>query len=227
MDSVSIVLVGSFNPTIFQPMWFAANELIARADAENAEVSVIHPDITQFRARQMNFVVEHGRFFVTCETIHRNLVRDLVLSCFGQILVHTPIKMMGLNRELHFSCGSEAQRSKFGFEIAPLQPWGEWGKEIHDAYSTDKAHGGMMRVSMRQVPRLDKREGYLQTDIQPSGVLQRDGIHILVNDHFQFEPQEKHPALRAMETLEQIWEEDAEKAEKIISHIMQRATGKG
>ncbi len=57
MDTVSIVLVGSFNPAIFQPMWFAANELIGRADAENAEVAVVHPDITQFRARQMSFVV--------------------------------------------------------------------------------------------------------------------------------------------------------------------------
>ncbi len=135
--------------------------------------------------------------------------------------------MMGVNRELHFSCGSEAQRSKFGFEIAPTQPWGDWGKEIREAYAADKPHGGMMRVVMRQVPRLDKREGYLQTDIQPSVVLPNDGIFVLVNDHFQFQPHEKHPALRAVETLEQVLEEGAERAEKIISHVMLRATGKG
>jgi hypothetical protein len=226
-DTASVVLIGSFNPAIFQPMWFAAQEMLSREDAEAAEVSVIHNDLTQFRARQIRVTVEQNRFVVGCEYIHRNLVRDLVLSCFGRVLVHCPIQMMGINRELHFSCGSEPNRSAFGFAIAPLEPWGLWGAEIGKEIEDNKPHGGMMSLQMRQSPRPGDRIGYIQAEIQPSKLVRNNaGIFVRVNDHFEFEVDKEHPTQNAMEALESEWEGAAKKAEYILSDIMAHAAGK-
>jgi hypothetical protein len=49
LDTVSVVLLGAFNPAIFQPMWFAAQELLSREDAENANLKVIHNDLTKLK----------------------------------------------------------------------------------------------------------------------------------------------------------------------------------
>src|SRR4051812_28865922 len=105
-DDSSIVMVGALNPAIFQPMWFAVHGLIGQQDAENAEIGVIHNDLTQFRASNLRIQVEPQRFIISCETAHRPRLKDLVVECFGNLLPHTPISMFGLNRELHFSCGS-------------------------------------------------------------------------------------------------------------------------
>ena len=227
LDTISIVLIGAFNPAIFHPLWFAAQEMLSREDAEAAEVAVIHKDLTQFQARQVKISVEHQRFVATCAAIHRNIVRDLVLSCFGRVLVHTPLGLMGINRELHFNCGSERNRSAFGFAIAPLEPWGKWGEEIAKNVKEDKRRGGMMRIQIREEPRPDKFTGYVQVEVQPSALIRNmSGIWVQTNDHFQFENNEEHPAQEAMETLETVWESANAKAESIIEDIMLRATGK-
>jgi hypothetical protein len=50
-DLVSIVLVGNFNPAIFQPAWLAAKGLIRESEASAAVVEVIHPELAQYRER--------------------------------------------------------------------------------------------------------------------------------------------------------------------------------
>ena len=47
-DEAGIVIVGSFNPRIFQPFWLAKQNLISDEAAENAKITIIHPDITAF-----------------------------------------------------------------------------------------------------------------------------------------------------------------------------------
>jgi len=229
-DSSSIVLVGRFNPAIFQPMWFAANELLSTEDAENAIINVVHPEITQFATRQFRLSVESEKFIVVCETLYRNVLYDLVVACFRKFLVYTPIRLMGLNRDLHFSVGSEEQRSRYGFELAPLSAWGEWGKEIEETAKNANGgrHGGMMKVAMQQSPRPDELDGYIQTEIQPSTLIRGNaGIYVIINDHYVIDPDEERPASAAMDVLEASWEQSGAVAEKIINSIMLKALPKG
>lgn len=232
MDTVSVVLVGSFNPAIFQPLWFAAHEMLSIEDAEAAEFGLVHPEITQFSTRQFRITVEQTKFIATCEAIHRNVVRDLVISCFGRVLIHTPVVMLGLNRELHFSCGTEEQRSQFGLRLAPLEPWGQWGEEIRQSWANPAApigpggpaHGGMIRIQMREQPRPDGYSGWIQADIQPSQLIRAgSGIYISVNNHFNIQRDQAHPAQEAVETLERAWEVAMAKAEDIIAGVMTSA----
>jgi hypothetical protein len=135
--------------------------------------------------------------------------------------------MMGINRELHFNCGTEKKRSEFGFAIAPLAPWGKWGADIEKPFLEGKPHGGMMVIQMRQNPRPDGRPGYIQTEIQPSQFIKHEtGIFIRVNSHFEFEPDEEHPAQKAVETLDEAWEGAVAKHEEITSEVMLLASGK-
>ena len=49
-DNVSIVLLGAFNPKIFHPAWLAMHGLISPEQADDADVVIVHSDITQFTA---------------------------------------------------------------------------------------------------------------------------------------------------------------------------------
>jgi len=49
LASVSIVAIGSFNPAIFQPLWFSTNGLIRPEEAASATINLITNDVTAFR----------------------------------------------------------------------------------------------------------------------------------------------------------------------------------
>jgi hypothetical protein len=225
-DDSSIVLVGALNPAIFQPMWFAVYDLIGREEAENAEVGVVHNDITQFRASNLRIQVEPGRFMITCETAHRIRLKDLVAQCFGHLLPHTPIRMVGLNRELHYSCGSLEKRTAFGRRLAPREPWGEWGALIdQNATEHPDKQGGMTRLTMRNSPRQDDYDGYTQVDISGSGLLRdHSGIHVRVNDHFEVKAEpERQTAIAAVELIGEAWERSVRVGEEIFNSLMRES----
>lgn len=43
IDGSSIVVLGSFNPAIFHPLWFKINQLIRPEEADSAKLEVTHP----------------------------------------------------------------------------------------------------------------------------------------------------------------------------------------
>jgi hypothetical protein len=48
IEGVGIVLVGSFNPRIFQPAWFAAENLIREEEEQAAKIELIHRQVAIF-----------------------------------------------------------------------------------------------------------------------------------------------------------------------------------
>ena len=62
MDTVSVVVVGHFNPAIFTPAWFAWHELLPQRAATSAELNLAHPEITQFQSDWLNLQVTRDRF---------------------------------------------------------------------------------------------------------------------------------------------------------------------
>ncbi len=46
ISGASIVMVGSFNPAIFQPRWLGSQGIIRPEEAENAKISLIGPTIS-------------------------------------------------------------------------------------------------------------------------------------------------------------------------------------
>ena len=50
-DTSTIVLVGSLNPAIFHPAWFALNEIVGKEEINDAKIDVVHKEVSRFVVR--------------------------------------------------------------------------------------------------------------------------------------------------------------------------------
>lgn len=54
----SIVLLGDFNPAIFSPSWFAKYGIVSQSAADEAETTVIHPELAVMQIGSKSIKVE-------------------------------------------------------------------------------------------------------------------------------------------------------------------------
>jgi hypothetical protein len=224
VDHSVIVLVGRFNPAIFQPAWFALHKMLGEKEAETAKIQAILGEVSQFRVDQFEVLVLPERFSITSLDAHPEHIRDLVISCFGQSLPHTPVRAMGINRVVHFDTGAFEVRDRIGSRLAPKDAWGSWGREIEAARGEPpEARGGLISIVMRQSLRPDGHKGYLQAKVEPSArVANNTGIFVDVNDHFEFSTPELGvpDASSAVAVLEGNWEASLQRSAMIIDQMM-------
>ena len=170
-QSVSVVLRGNFNPAIFQPSWFALQNLIRLSEAEAARVEIIHPDATVFTAEWLVVNVTGDRFHAsTTQEAYYETLRDLVMGVFD-LLRHTPLRVMGLNRDFHYRTSSKEAWHSLGHRLAPI---GDWESVLRKL--------GMLNVTM-QGERPDNLDGYIQVKVEPSKLVEH-GVYVAVNDHY-------------------------------------------
>jgi hypothetical protein len=219
ISGVSIVLVGSFNPPIFHPEWFSKHSLISEKEREAAAVAIIHREIAMFRMEWLSINVKPDRF--VAETQEGPFIRlsDFVVKTFKDLLHHTPIRMMGINRQVHFSVENEAVRNRIGKMLAPHGPWGEWGENIEG--KSPKERGGMTSLSMLQKDLDDRKCGYIKAKVEPSTKIGDFGIYMEVNDHYEVGGTAQNQDCEEMMTiLEQQFDKSLKRSEWIIDQIM-------
>ena len=61
VEGHNIVIIGSFNPQIFQPAWFANEGLVRKGEAETAKIDIIHNRIVSFSAEFFRLEVTSDR----------------------------------------------------------------------------------------------------------------------------------------------------------------------
>jgi len=210
ISACNIVILGDFNPKIFTPDWLYMQSIISAQEKEACEIEVIHSEVSKFRCDWFLLEVTKDRFFI--ETLEAPFVRilDLVGSIFGEFLIHTPIRMFGINRHMHFSM-NRSNMIALGKDLAPSKPWGEWGKEI----DADEKNG-MRSLAMEQNVLDDRDKGYVRTTVQPSGRL--EGVYISVNDHYELINQEATP--EGIQFLTSRFEESVSKSEWIAEQVL-------
>src|SRR4051812_24303989 len=146
LTQLSLVLVGNFNPPIFQPSWLARHKIITDRAAESASVSVIHPDVTIFSVdTDFALHVERERFVISSTFAPWVRISDFMGTVFGDLLPHTPVSKLGINLGVHFDAGSQEKRNEIGERLAPPGPWGEWGKLV--ASGEGRTRGGMQSLT--------------------------------------------------------------------------------
>ena len=206
---VSIVLRGSFNPQIFQPAWFACEELIRKEEAETAKIQIIHPKIVKFDLEWLQLTVDENLFVATtAKESALDWLRDLILGTF-RILNHTPAHVMGLNMDMHFKMPSSEEWHAVGHRLAPKEPW--------DGI-LDKP--GMRTLIMEGV-RPDSFKGYIRMRVEPS-VRVPQGVFIQVNDHYEIEDQKtSHGCEEILSILHTSWEASLERSRKKIFSLME------
>jgi hypothetical protein len=193
IEGMSIVLLGSFNPTIFQPAWFASEELIARDLADAADVGIVHRQMVNFTAGWFQISVTEDRFSVTSLTAPSDdLVRDLVLGTF-RLLRYTPITAMGLNKDVHYKIESEEAWHAIGHKLAPPSNW--------DSVLKDPG----LRSLLIEGARDDELTGYVRVKVEPS-VRVHPGLYVGVNDHYEItDPAPAEGASRILKILDEQW----------------------
>ena len=221
ITGASLVMLGNFNPSIFTPAWFGWHDLLPDRAVDVAELKIAQPQITAFRADWLELQIVPERFYIS--TIQPPFVRlqDLGVRVFREKLSHTPVHSMGINRQVHFLVKSTDQRDRIGRQLAPVEPWGDWGKGLQP----DGCHGGMTSLTMTQV-NIEGRSpgGLLNVTVQPSnrvGLKDNTGVFVEVNDHYTVEDRKSQNATSdILDLLEEVFEDSLLRAEQIIDQLM-------
>jgi hypothetical protein len=204
---LSLILVGDFNPAIFQPSWFSSEELMTEEEAKNASIQIVHPDVTSFSLPWLSLTVERERFQLVCAA-QPYFERVVGLACqVFDLLRHTPIRTMGINNEAHFRASSTDTWHEIGHKLAPKEFW----KEFFPA-------PGMQSLTIRQVPRTDHEKGHVQVTVEPSARV-TPGVYVRLNDHFEAAGEGVLGASKAIELLREKWAVSTAFAEKVLSRI--------
>lgn len=218
--SVSIVLVGNFNPAIFTPAWFVLQGLLPEKTIDTVETNIVHAHVTQFNTDWLSLNVTSDQFQI--ETLQAPVVRlrDLAIRVFKEQLPHTPLTALGINRHVHFPVHNIDERNRLGRLLAPVGPWGDWGKTLEP----DGSLGGMTSLTMTQVNPVGRPVGgMINVKVEPSNLIGqgRIGVYVGVNDHFAVETVDS-PATteEIVNMIEMNFDHSLHWADQIIDHIM-------
>lgn len=186
IEGCSVVALGSFNPAIFHPQWFARNELLSVEEADGATVNVVSKDVSTFSTEWLKLQVEDGRFLIGTTDISKTYVlRDLVISTF-RVLEHTPVRAVGLNYDVHNPLPSQEERDKIGDYYAPKQGWGR---------GVDSPKLAAMSI---RGTRKDCDAAYVQVRMEPSP-RSTNGVLLLVNQHYDLAEYQMDRFIRILE----------------------------
>ena len=220
ISGVSIVFLGQFNPPIFTPAWFGWQGLLPEGVAKEADLQVAQTQITAFRADWLEFQVVPERCTISSAQSPFVRLQDLAVRIFRENLPHTQLRAMGINRQIHFAVDKASERDRIGRQLAPTEPWGEWGRQL----GSDGRHGGMTSLTMTQV-NLEGRspKDQLNVNVQPSKRIGLDGtgVYVEVNDHYATEnPGNRTATVEIIGLLETSFEDSLHRSEIIVDHIM-------
>ncbi|WP_341918934.1 hypothetical protein [Hydrocarboniphaga effusa] len=221
ITSVSIVLLGQFNPAIFTPAWFSRYDILPATEADSASSVFVHSEVTQFSVERADVYVDMQKFMVSSKRAPWIQLHDVVLKTFGEYLVHTPIHQMGINKYVHFEAGSIAARDAVGEALAPQAPWASLDA-VTNGMTTPGSKGllSLRRLVAQGLP--DRPRGNVNARVEPSAELKSGtGIFVEVNDHFEVvDRSEVSGASSVMELLQGVFEHSLERSDAVIDSVM-------
>lgn len=210
-ETVSLVLMGQLNPAIFQPAWLAANNLVRQEEADNANIEVIHSELTRVSMDWLVLQVQRNRFEAsTSQTAYYEPLRDLVIGIFS-LLSHTPLVALGINRIFEVEL-SQKQSEQLGEKLVRSDTW-------NNILASPTIH----TLSMVQSKSNEMYPGVVRVIVQNSPNLQQmgtTGIKFNINDHYDLakdDIQKSHQMLQ--EILASKWEQSIETSLHIASNI--------
>lgn len=205
IEGATVVLLGDFNPKIFQPAWLVAQGLIRKEEGDAADIRVIHHDLTDFTAGWVGVQVLPERFSASCtDAAHLKPLCDLVEGIFT-LLEHTPVKAMGIDRQMHYRMASEEKYRTFGDMLAPKPVWQPVIREP-----------GLLSLTM-QGSRANKPSKFFRFKVETSVRIRPHGVYFDSNEHY--EP-EQPSAASFVELLRNEALDSLEYARSVAEHLL-------
>jgi hypothetical protein len=212
IDGSIIVLRGSFNPKIVQPAWLARQGLIREEEAEAATIQVMTHDVAIVNFEWLEINITEDRFSAVCKDPARHLpLRDLVASIF-ELLGHTPIRQLGINRQLHIPIEREEDWHRIGHTLAPKDAWsGLLDEPI-----------GMLSLTI-EGQRAASAAKYIRAKVEPSKRVKPYGILIDFNAHYESETELPSSESPLLPWLRSEWEARHRDSLEIAMGIIERS----
>lgn len=207
--NLNIVLIGDFNPHIFQPEWFVVQKLLGEKEGASAKVEVIHSDVAVFSLDWLRFEVTRDRLVVTTkDDQYHEIMKDLIIGTFS-VLSHTPLKMIGINYTTDFMINDEKAWHGIGDRLAPKDIW-------------NKLIDGPGLSSLVIQSKIVLKENYknlVRITVSPAGEMLSLRIHI--NDHYELlETKDKFlGSSKIITILKDEWKNSQKKAVEIQDKI--------
>lgn len=225
--SVSIVLLGKFNPAIFQPFWFSECGLISRESAGAATVGVIHQDVAQFAVESFSAEITQIRAkFETNDPANTQILRDVVASTFA-ILEHTPIAKFGFNSNKTFYLSSEEEWHSYGHHFGPKQSWNaviESPGLLDVTMVGTRAGSKSDRIQISTGPSPESKRQVSPDGAEPVSTSIRYGIRIDLNEHYDLEKEpntsvsDRNDCL--LQTLQSDWNGFLKHSDEVSDHLL-------
>lgn len=207
--TLSVVLIGEFNPAIIQPSWLASKNLIREQEATDTNIELIHNDLTRFQLDWVTIEVTKNRFELrTSKEPYFGPTKDLALSIFN-ILKETPITAIGINHLKHYSL-NEAELLNFGDKLAPLSNWNEFMNDPR-----------VLLLEILEQKRIDGLEGSYRVKVQGSADV-KNGVLINMNDNYTLKSEAKGRNSEIIKILGENWENSQKRATEIPEKIWQK-----
>lgn len=207
----SIVLLGDFNPAIFHPLWFSLNGLFADAEAKEADISVIAKELASFTIGGINIQVEKSRLgFTITEPQHEPVLQSTAIGTM-MILEHTPVTVLGFNRDMIFDVESDEARNEIGFRLVPKDDWAAFLKPRG------------MKLLIFEGERSDCVADQIQFRVSPSGEVPH-GVFVGVNQQYMLKTEVREkPELRlgeAMRAMSEDWKSFTQYAKNAVRQVI-------
>ena len=94
LESVTVVIKGSFNPAIFSPLWLRNQGLIGSPEMSEQDIDIISRDIAIFRAGWLSVqVAGDGLQFSTSNMEEAERLRDVAIGALRR-LEHLPLQQL-------------------------------------------------------------------------------------------------------------------------------------
>jgi hypothetical protein len=229
LDSVTVVIRGNFNPALLSSAWMLTRGLIVAEDAVEAKQQIVTPETASFETSWFKFFANREIIQITTEESEEfERVRDLAVGGLKS-LPDTPIGVMGINRDVHFTVSSKTEWHAIGDRLAPKAMWREILKDP-----------GMNTLAISAL-RSDEYSGSIQVIVQPSARFPL-GVFVSHNDHYSLLTDEQRLTSRdqlaehmgrpvdpkpekariAIEVLNDMWTDSMTRATSVINKIAEQ-----
>ncbi len=215
------------------PDWLAAKELFPRSYIDEAyekeTITVVSAKVTQFVLDWALFSVTQNRFVIEAQREPFEPLIDLMLACIrhGRMSL---IDMIGMNRTLHFTTGSEEKRDAFAESFAPRAFWNELlPVEYGEGGKKKRLKTGLLSLTMRHSSydgeRPDKYRGYLNIKVEPSYKIANEkfGVHLEINDHIEFTDTTGDTIAKAADAISAVWQDSFARSDVIMKSLIAKA----
>ena len=120
ISGLSMIVVGSFSPTIIRPDWLMKNKIEEPVDESLIDTRLLVPTISDFSISGFNYTTSLENLKLETEVEPLNSVVDR-LEKISKLLVYTPITGINLCRYEHLRVENKIHRTNIFRKLAPIQ----------------------------------------------------------------------------------------------------------